>query len=544
MSRAAGAPSRQLLERQRNAAERLRRVVMGVDGSLDHPYFRALRRSCRAYRRNTDLPSILDRAERSGLVLIGDFHAVPAYVRFAAELIEALHGRGRRVCLGIEFVFTRQQRLLLRRQAGEIDDATFQRRMHYRDEWGYPWEGYRDLLDRARDLEIDVEALDLPPRVGFDGLRRRDAHAGRRIAELIRTNPERCMVVLYGESHLTPTHLPADISRALARFEIHREPLVVFQNPDRLYWQRVAERADPSLPLEIDDRAVAVFHTTPLEKYEAYRQVLERWQSDRPEDEEIDLTPAVHHLIGVLARGIGIRPGRRRVRHRAGWSEELIDAYPEVYSGPEARELLAPILLEHGRNDAEIADARGKLDEVGALYEPRSNTVFLTRYVPGPAAGEAASFLRAALTGRLFIAPRDFGPDKSQTAYGAAYNEALTYLGARLVDPTCDFGPGMRQAGAGSGPTGGAPDAGSWIEAHRRFERSAEPEPNGAMLEALRASRNLRRALARDLGARLGAKLVDRVRSGKLDPAGLRRLFTRPLRPAHAARDLLHLIRD
>ena len=69
-------------------------------------------------------------------------------------------------------------------------------------------------------------------------------------------------------------------------------------------------------------------------------------------------TPAVHHLIGVLAGSIGIRPERRRVRHRAGWSEELVDAYPEVYGGAEASELIESILVEHGRSPEEVAGAR------------------------------------------------------------------------------------------------------------------------------------------------------------------------------------------
>jgi len=288
---------------------------------------------------------------------------------------------------------------------------------------------------------------------------------------------------------------------------------------------------------------VAVFHTTPLEKYEAYRQVLDRWQSDRPDDEELDLTPAVHHLIGVLAEGIGIRPERRHVKHRAGWSEELIDAYPEVYSGAEAKELLAPILAEHDRSELEIVDARRRLTETGALYESRSNTVFLLRYLPGPAAGEAARFLRAALTGRLFISPQDFGDDKSYTAYGAAYTEALAYLGARLVDPACDFGSALRHAAGGSGRPGRESDEAGWLEEHRRLERSDAPGPDEAFVEALRGSRDLRRLLARDLGARLGATLVERVRTGKIDRPGLRRLFTRPLRPEYASRDVLNLLR-
>jgi hypothetical protein len=147
------------------------------------------------------------------------------------------------------------------------------------------------------------------------------------------------------------------------------------------------------------------------------------------------------------------------------------------------------------------------------------------------------------LTGRLFISAEDFADDKSQTAYGAAYTEALAYLGARLVDPACDFGSGVRQAAGGSGLGVAESSPGGWLEKHRSLEQSGATEPDQPMREALRGSRVLRRRLARELGGRLGAELVDRVRSGQLQKEGLRRLFIKPLLPAHAARDVFRLLR-
>src|SRR4029077_7028187 len=103
------------------------------------------------------------------------------------------------------------------------------------------------------------------------------------------------------------------------------------------------------------------------------------------------------------------------------------DAYPEVYSGPEARQLLGPLLAEHGRKGIDIRDARRMLVARDALYDARSNTVFLVRYLPGPAAGEAARFLRVALSGRLHRDAETVTADAAERTYGAAYNEALAY---------------------------------------------------------------------------------------------------------------------
>jgi hypothetical protein len=136
------------------------------------------------------------------------------------------------------------------------------------------------------------------------------------------------------------------------------------------------------------------------------------------------------------------------------------------------------------------------------------------RYLPGAAAGEAARFLRAALTGRLFVKTDDFAGDPAASAYGAAYSEALAYVGSKLIDPTSDY----------LGP--------------------AAPRPWGSEKpEKLRDSRPLRRKFARNLGRRLGVALYERVRRGELDRRGLRRLFTSPLEAGNAERLVLRLLR-
>ena len=134
-----------------------------------------------------------------------------------------------------------------------------------------------------------------------------------------------------------------------------------------------------------------------------------RYYLQVPAEEEVDLTPAVHHLIRSLLGWLGIRADRYRLRHHGGWGEDLVDAFPEVYGGADAADLLRPILEDHGRTAPEVREAERLFAERGALYDARANTLFLARYLPGNAAGEAARFLRAALSGRLFRTGDDDG---------------------------------------------------------------------------------------------------------------------------------------
>jgi hypothetical protein len=527
-----------LLARQRSAVRRLKRDLFGSDGSLRHPYFRDLRRELSAPFRQVSWPKLQAACNRADVVYVGDFHADPECQFVAARLLQSMARSRRRLVLGVEFVYTRQQEILERRQSGSIDDRTFLRRIHYREEWGYPWEGFRDLLNAARDLSIPVIALDRPPRGGFDGLRRRDEHAARGIAAVLSGRPRTAMMVVFGESHLARGHMPIRVQRQLALQDLSRRAVTVFQDPEPVYWAALAQAGAVPSSVRLEGGSFAVFHTPPLARYECYRQVLERWRGETPPDEEADLTPAVHHLMDTLVGWMGIRPDRYRLRHRAGWVDDLHDAYPEVYSGSDAGQLLGPILAEHGRSRGEIRDARQLLAARDALYDARSNTFFLSRYLPGSAAGEAARFLRIAMSGRLHRDPDAPAADPGERMYGAAYNEALAYLGARLVDPASDF-----VAGSSEAPGAERKARGAWLEAHSAFEGSGSLDVPPELLVPLRRSRVLRRALARDLGRKLGRLLYERVVRGRISPLRLRALFTQDLDPPRAGREVLRLLR-
>jgi hypothetical protein len=480
--------------------------------------------------------------DRASVVYLGDFHADPACQEFASRLLRALAARRSGLGLGVEFVHTLQQGALDSRQAGQLDDASFLRRIRYAEEWGFPWAGYRALLDQSRALGVPVFALDRSPRGGAAQLRARDEHAARRIVRILTEGRAARLLVFFGESHVTPLRLPRRVGTLGARAGIVGPFVTVLQDPEGAYWESLKTGSAPPRFADLGDGCLAVFHTAPLERYERYRQVLDRWRGEGFGEFDSDLTPAVHHLIDLLARWLHVRPERRRIRYDGGWSESLRDGYPEVYSGPDAADMLRTILREHGRSPEEVEEAAARFRERGALYEPRSNAFFLERFLPGAAAGEAARFLRAALGGRLFRrAENDAAGDPAERAYGHAYNEALAFLGARWVDPVSvpETMPETEQSSD-------APNVEfrlAWMEGHRAFEASGRSRPPRVLLDPLRGSRAVRRALARDLGHRLGSELYARVRTGRLDGRDLRALFARALDPPHARRRVIDLLR-
>src|SRR5205807_10225580 len=96
-------------------------------------------------------------------------------------------------------------------------------------------------------------------------------------------HPGAAIIVLFGESHMAPEHLPALVTDALPEQTV----LTVLQNVDALYWHALEQQA---MAVSIEENAVCVFNSSPLEKYESYRLCLERWNA--PVDDLQDFAPA------------------------------------------------------------------------------------------------------------------------------------------------------------------------------------------------------------------------------------------------------------
>ena len=93
------------------------------------------------------------------------------------------------------------------------------------------------------------------------------------VADMRKVHPHARVLAFVGESHLAPEHLPLLVRKALPGERV----LTVLQNVDSLYWQLAEGDAIPQ-PVAVSDDVLCVFNASPLEKYETYREYLERWR--------------------------------------------------------------------------------------------------------------------------------------------------------------------------------------------------------------------------------------------------------------------------
>src|ERR1700732_697227 len=116
---------------QLHALAGVEREIRAQDSHSRRKYLREFNQAFSSYDSILDSEQTLNVLRSADVVLIGDYHALPAAQRYAASLIEqrALAG-DRPVVLGVETIFARDQHIL--------------------DEWGRREGTERDLRQRIR----------------------------------------------------------------------------------------------------------------------------------------------------------------------------------------------------------------------------------------------------------------------------------------------------------------------------------------------------------------------------------------------------------
>jgi hypothetical protein len=217
-------------------------------------------------------------------------------------------------------------------------------------------------------------------------------------------HPHAAILVLFGESHMAPQHLPRAVCELLGNERL----LTVLQNVDALYWQATKEQCSALREgaVKIGEDVVCVFNSSPLEKYESYRLCLERWKAAG--DEQQDFTPAIYNLIFSLVRALGFQLDSPS---NGTQPKCLSDSLPEVI---------------HLVSD--IESTAQKLGERSCVYLPDSNSFLIREFQVAVAAEECARFLHFACRGMTY-----------SCSSATSIENALARFGSRLLSPESEF---------------------------------------------------------------------------------------------------------
>jgi len=531
--------------RSRRSAAQLHALV-GVEReirSYDHAggrkYLRDFRDAYRSYETILTPEQVRAEIVNAEIVLVADYHALPSSQRYLASLLRDPEVHQRPVVVGVETIFSRDQHIVDEWWRGEIEEAELRQRIRFDFDWGYDWTPFYEMLSAARDHAVGVYGLDCMPREDLRKIGARDRHAADKIAEIRGSHPDALVLVLFGESHLAPRHLPAQIRERMPKARM----LTALQNVDALYWRAAGEQTDHVEAVRVADDVVCVFNATPLEKYENYRLYLNRWGRD--ETGAVDLGPTVYNLIDGLVRFLGIN---LYSPHNTTQPRLLVDMMPEVYSR-NSDALLRRLLSRKGFSVAQRRAMMRRVHERGSAYLAPLNTFYIRQFQMMSAAEDAARFLHHACRGLpdrvngTMPAPR--GPHDA--FYAAALENALACFGSRILYPAR---PAFRDADLQalyeltredleqqtSLPYSDAIEILNFLSWHRESvnkppRRAAGPD----WTRVLAFNGRKREYVTQQLGYLLGNDLYDAYLEGRVGTAVLRRLFLDHLEEPNAA---------
>jgi hypothetical protein len=485
---------------QLHALAGVEREIRAQDSHHRRKYLREFNQAFRSYDSLLDSGQLRSALHSADVVLVGDYHALPAAQRHAASLIEqrALAG-DRPVVLGVETIYARDQHILDEWWRREIEENELRQRIRFDLDWGYDWAPFYNLLVTARDHAEALYGLDCMPREDLRKIGARDRHAAAKIAETRLRHPDAAIFVLFGESHLAPGHLPRELHQFMPGARI----LTVLQNIDALYWRAAGEPAHNVEAVRVNEEVLCVFNATPLEKYESYRLFLDQWSRC---DDGPDFAPTIYNLIDSLVRFLEIN---RYSPHNGTQPKFLVDMLPEVYGG-SSDAMLRRLLSRKGIGETQREAMLASVEDRGSAYLPQVNAFYIREFQMIHAAEDATRFLHQACQGlpqRLNgtseerRAANENGSRKSaiDDFYARVIEHAVAYFGSRVLYP--------------SRP---APDDASPLS-RTACERLAQ--------SAIRADNSKCESAARDLGYRIGSQIYDAYLAGKVASSGLRRLF-------------------
>jgi hypothetical protein len=546
-----------ILRSRRSAAQlhaigSVEREIRAIDPASRRKYLRDFREAYRSYEKVLAPSDVRHEIAKAGIVLVGDYHALPNSQRYPASLLRDPEFHQRSIVLGVETIFSRDQHILDEWFRGEIDEGELRQRIRFELDWGYEWAPFYELLSAARDHGAPIYGLDCMPREDLRKIGARDRHAADKIADLRHRHPDALIVVLFGESHLAPQHLPA-----LLRRQLPAEPmLTVLQNVDALYWRAAGEASDHIEAVQVrkDDResVLCVFNATPLEKYENYRLCLARWGRNHDDHSPPDLRPTLYNLIDGMVRFLGID---QYSSHNTTQPKLLVDLMPEVHSR-SSDALLRRLLSRKGFTAEHRRRLLRQVRERGSVYLTSINAVYVREFRMTSSAEDATRFLHQACRGlpnlpngkALATAPHAAGTqplDKDDAFYIAVLEHALAFFGSRILHPAR---PTLRDTDIAnlfdvtredlehqtSLPFADAVEALDFLTEHREHDSRAAQAPafTGRKYEYV----------AEQLGYLTGNDLYDAYLEGRLTTAALRKLFLTHIEQPGVAREAyIHL---
>lgn len=390
--------------------QRINEAVSGYSPAFRR-YEREYQRRVATYQQRADIQELDRRVAEADVVYVGDYHTLAQAQRGFIRLLSRVP-KSRPVTIALEFVRARQQSYLDAFLQGEIGEDQFLAAMGYDPEHGLgDWSSFRRVFDYARENQLRVVGVDSLGRGPDAPLVNRDHAAARVLSRELRRRPENLIMVLTGELHVAPDHLPQRVHEDLRRHGLVHEPLIVYQNCHEIYWQLAARGKEHDTEVvRVARGEYYLLNTLPIVAQQSFLNALDVDDDAQLEAPEANFIEFARRIADFFALPVGDRIEDVEVT-------SIVD--------------LSFLKRLRRRGDFSAADIREIERQVlrsESYTIPRANMVYLGNLSVNHAAEEASHFLRSICSGAL--EPRML----VDAFYARCLEEAVGFLGSKLLN--------------------------------------------------------------------------------------------------------------
>ncbi|MBL8914773.1 MAG: hypothetical protein JNM17_28970, partial [Archangium sp.] len=123
------------------------------------------------------------------------------------------------------------------------------------------WPGFAPILEFARKKKLRVIAIDRRAP-GPRSLEIRDQGASEAISTALQADDAPLVMVLVGQFHVTPAHLPRQVELRVRR---ELDSLVVYQNAEGVFWSLARKGlASSTDAVQVSERELCLINTSPV----------------------------------------------------------------------------------------------------------------------------------------------------------------------------------------------------------------------------------------------------------------------------------------
>lgn len=394
-----------------------RQIAAAFASSSPHfkRYEARYRFATRRFTRARTLAEVNREVCEADIVYVGDYHTLKVAQLGYLELVEAALASRRRVVLALELVEGRFQSTVDQFLKGEIKERTFLTRIGHPYKSSFDiWPNFSPIFKLARRKGLELVAID-SRSTSSRSLELRDRYAAARIAEAASSDDRPLVLVLMGQFHIAPSHLPAQVKARLNGVE--RRHLVVYQNAEGVYWQLAkAGLVDRTPAVEIRPGELCLVSTSPVECQQSFLDYVEAEQHDAPLEKQT-ATATFHKLARAIGNFVGV---------------DVREALEDVEVLAAGDVVHFERFAERGRfSPKQIAALRRHVLSRESAYVPRARLAYLATLSMNHAAEEAAHFVRHVAIGNALDRPRPH----AEAFFARCLEEALGFFGSRLINP-------------------------------------------------------------------------------------------------------------